>query len=141
MGSRQARSVILDTNILIEAVREPGGDVADWIADPHGKTQYRINLVIFAEIAINFADASDALHFIAAVPATIEALGPEECFRAGMAHVDYRRRGGRRETILPDFLIGAQAAERGWPLVTRDRKGFASYFPELEIIDPTVNPA
>ena len=61
----------------------------------------------------------------------------EECHRAGQAHSEYRRCGGKRPAILPDFLIGAQAEMRGWPLVTRDRKRFGSYFPDLQIIDPT----
>lgn len=71
------------------------------------------------------------------VGVSLERLTLAECHRAGVAFAEYRRRDGKRTTILPDFLIGAQAELRGWPLVTRDRKGFASYFPDLEIIDPT----
>ncbi|WP_295530611.1 type II toxin-antitoxin system VapC family toxin [Novosphingobium sp. Chol11] len=67
----------------------------------------------------------------------ITALTREDAFRPAQAFAEYRRRGGERQAILPDFLIGAQAEIRGWPLVTRDRKGFQSYFPDLQIIDPT----
>ncbi len=59
--------------------------------------------------------------------------------RAGEAHGEYRRRGGERRSILADFLIGAHAAVRGVPLVTRDRDRFASYFPEITIISPEVS--
>lgn len=40
------------------------------------------------------------------------------------------------QIAVPKDVCVAQAATRGWLLVTRDRKGFASYFPELVIIDP-----
>jgi hypothetical protein len=63
-------------------------------------------------------------------------LTHEDAFRAGIAFQEYRRKGGPRQSILPDFLIGGQAANRGWPILTRDSKRFASYFPELTIIDP-----
>ncbi|MDQ2878474.1 MAG: type II toxin-antitoxin system VapC family toxin, partial [Pseudomonadota bacterium] len=55
--------------------------------------------------------------------------------RAGVAFREYRRRGGPRQTILPDFLIGAHAEILGATLMTRDRR-LAGYFPALSIITP-----
>ncbi len=63
-------------------------------------------------------------------------LTNEVAIRAGQAHRLYRDRGGTRDAILADFLIGAHAAVRRAPLITRDRQRFASYFPELTIIAP-----
>jgi predicted nucleic acid-binding protein len=59
-----------------------------------------------------------------------------DAYRASIAFRAYRQKGGPRTTILPDFLIGAQASVRGWPILTRDPKRFESYFPEVEIVDP-----
>jgi predicted nucleic acid-binding protein len=53
-----------------------------------------------------------------------------------LAFREYRRRQGNRTSILPDFLIAAQADMRGWRLLTKDRKGFESYFPNIILIDP-----
>jgi predicted nucleic acid-binding protein len=38
--------------------------------------------------------------------------------------------------VLPDFFIGAQAAVRGWPLLTRDARRFRTYFPTLDVLTP-----
>jgi hypothetical protein len=37
---------------------------------------------------------------------------------------------------LPDFFIGAHAAVLGAPLLTRDSRRYADYFPTLELIAP-----
>lgn len=127
--------MILDSNVLIEIIQQPTSPLNEWLYAQMGK-DLRINPIIFAELAPSFAAREQLEGFLATLGIGIEPLTIEACFRAGHAHAAYRRRGGERRTILPDFLIGAQAAERGWTLVTRDRKGFASYFPELTIIDP-----
>jgi uncharacterized membrane protein YphA (DoxX/SURF4 family) len=57
-------------------------------------------------------------------------------FLAGHAHIEYRRAGGNRHAILPDFLIGAHAAVTGRPLLTRDPARVASYIPGTTIISP-----
>ena len=48
--------------------------------------------------------------------------------------------GGGRERVLPDFLIGAHAAIRGHALLTRDPKGYRTYFPSVELITPETHP-
>lgn len=45
------------------------------------------------------------------------------------------RHGPRR--ILTDFLIGAHAIQRAQALITWDRGVYATYFPELAIVDPS----
>jgi predicted nucleic acid-binding protein len=129
--------LIFDSNVLIELVETGGqGVFADNLAEIRHGHELFTNAVIFAELSSGFSQASDVLALFEVLKASFVPFRPEEAFRAGIAFAEYRRRGGSRMTILPDFLIGAQAATQGWPLVTRDRKGFASYFPEVEVIDP-----
>ena len=127
--------MIFDSNVVLGLlVAEPG--LSEQCKRIRADRDVHINEIVFAEISPRFEavefvhEACDVLE-IQIVPLTLE-----ECHRAGRAFREYRQRNGRRTTILPDFLIGAQAEMRGWPLVTRDRKGFASYFPDLTIIDP-----
>ena len=97
----------------------------------------RTNLIVFAEISPAFATSNDVTKLISSLGISLIALSENDAFRAGKAFREYRRNGGPRTTILPDFLIGAQASVRGWPILTRDVKRFATYFPEVELIDPT----
>ncbi|RUU66721.1 DNA-binding protein, partial [Mesorhizobium sp. M7A.T.Ca.TU.009.01.1.2] len=48
----------------------------------------------------------------------------------------YRRSGGSRTGVLPDFFIGAHAAVAKLPLLTRDVGRYQTYFPSLRLITP-----
>lgn len=95
-----------------------------------------INVIVFAEISPGFEDCGLLESLLEGFNVKLVGLNASDAFRAGQAFRSYRRNGGPRTSLLPDFLIGAQAANRGWPILTRDPKRFASYFPEVELIDP-----
>ena len=94
-----------------------------------------INAVVIAEIAPRFSRVE---LLSAALPsmAMIEPIPIAASFLAGNAHASYRRTGGSREAILPDFLIGAHAAVTGRPLLTRDPRRVASHLPGARLIAP-----
>jgi predicted nucleic acid-binding protein len=95
-----------------------------------------INAIVFAEISPGFEDCGLLEGLLEGFNVKFIGLNAADAFRAGQAFRSYRRNGGPRTSLIPDFLIGAQAAVRGWPILTRDPKRFASYFPEVELIDP-----
>ena len=55
---------------------------------------------------------------------------------AARAQADYRRRGGRREVLIPDFLIGANAAHYSGRLLTTNPRDFFRNFPRLKVFTP-----
>src|SRR5690625_7865472 len=57
-------------------------------------------------------------------------------FLAGTAFRQYRKRGGTRASVLPDFFIGAQAAIQGWPVLTRDVTRIGGYFQTVTLLSP-----
>jgi predicted nucleic acid-binding protein len=57
-------------------------------------------------------------------------------FAAGKAFVRYRRGGGEKRSLMPDFYIGAHAAITGYRLLTRDVRRYRTYFPTIDIIAP-----
>jgi len=78
-----------------------------------------------------------------ALDAAIEAVGLElreipraALFLASRAFVGYRRRGGVRRGVLPDFFVGAHAAVLDIPLLTRDTHRYRAFFPTLRLVTP-----
>ncbi len=56
--------------------------------------------------------------------------------RAGHMQRRFRDRGGRRERVVADFLIGAHALLQCGALITRDAGFFRDYFKGLKVIVP-----
>lgn len=94
-----------------------------------------VNAVVLAEIAPRFPRL-ETLN--AALPSmtAIEQIPTAAAFLAGHAHASYRRSGGKRDAILPDFLIGAHAAVTSRPLLTRDARRISAYIPGATLITP-----
>ena len=96
-----------------------------------------INPIVYAEIAF----ACEAIETVDdLLPAHLYAYRPiprEAAFLAARAHADYRARGGSRQTVLADFLIGAHALVERVPLLSRDRRRYRQAFPGLELIAPS----
>jgi predicted nucleic acid-binding protein len=56
--------------------------------------------------------------------------------RAGHMQRRFRDRGGRRERVVADFLVGAHALLQCRGLITRDAGFFRDYFKGLKVIVP-----
>jgi len=95
-----------------------------------------INPIIYAEISIGFDRLED---LDAAVPESMVERRPiplEAAFLAGKCFLKYRERGGRKQSTLPDFFIGAHAAVERMGLLTRDASRYRTYFPKLKLMCP-----
>jgi predicted nucleic acid-binding protein len=95
-----------------------------------------INPIVYAEISISFNRIEELDAALPGESFRREPLPWEAAFLAGKCFVRYRRAGGARRSPLPDFYIGAHAAVRGIPLLTRDAERYRTYFPRLEVVIP-----
>jgi predicted nucleic acid-binding protein len=132
-------NVLVDSNILLDILTED--EIwFDWSANTlseiANKALLNINPIIYAEISVRFETIEELEQ---AVPNEIfrrQALPLEAGFLAGKCFLKYRKRGGVRNSPLPDFYIGAHAAIKKMGLLTRDKNRYSTYFPKLEIIAP-----
>jgi predicted nucleic acid-binding protein len=136
-------ATLVDTNILVDiAVRD-----ATWLE--WSRTQLLgamqrgsviINQIIFSEFSYRYDDIDVVEELLPRSQFIREGLPWAAAFAAAYAFRRYRAGGGRRERVLPDFLIGAHAAIRGHRLLTRDPSGYRTYFPTVELITPDTHP-
>jgi len=131
--------LLVDTNVLVDIVQDDP-QWATWsIAQLRAQAQIHelaINSVIYAELSLSFAtlEALDAV--VKRMALTVHETPKAALFLAAKAFLQYRRRGGAKTQVLPDFFIGAHAAALGWPLLTRDAGRFRTYFPGLVVLAP-----
>ena len=103
------------------------------LADDH---ELIINPIVYAEVSIGFDRIEDLDAALLGESFRREPLPWDAAFLAGKCFIRYRRAGGTRRSPLPDFYIGAHAAIRGIPLLTRDAARYRTYFPKLEVMIP-----
>jgi hypothetical protein len=95
-----------------------------------------INAIVYAELAATFTSSAILDQKIATMNLTFEEIPRQAAFLAGKAYLLYRRQGGTKANVLPDFFIGAHAAVLGCPLLTRDPRRYATHFPTVRLIAP-----
>jgi predicted nucleic acid-binding protein len=130
---------LVDSNVFIDV----------WSNDPNwrawsqrlleercGAGPLLINDVIYAELSARFAAEEQLDAEISELNVALERLPKPALFLAGRAYERYRRAGGTRTGVLPDFFIGAHAQVAQWPLLTRDLRRYHTYFPDVELITP-----
>jgi predicted nucleic acid-binding protein len=132
-------AVLVGSNVILDLLSS-GGEWFDWSVDAvetaAAISRLVVNPVIFAEVSIRYSRVEDV---DAALPRDMfdrEPLPYEAAFFAGNAFIAYRQRGGTRQTLLPDFFVGAHAAVAGYDLLTRDPARYRTYFPRLRLIAP-----
>lgn len=65
-----------------------------------------------------------------------EPMRRESAIAAGALWRVYRARGGKRERVVADFLIGAHAMGHAERLLTRDQGFFRDYFEGIQLLVP-----
>jgi predicted nucleic acid-binding protein len=93
-----------------------------------------ISEVVYAEVAAFFLDLAEIeqqmeMLAIELLPSTKATL-----FEAGRIYASYRKAGGARSTMAPDFLVGAHAAIQANQLASADRGYLRAHFTGLKLL-------
>jgi len=131
--------ILVDSNVILDIVTEDkkwfswSSETLAHYAETHILV---INTIIYAEVSMGFDRIEDVEEVL---PLTFFRRDPipwEAAFLAGKSFLEYRRRGRKKRSTLPDFYIGAHATITGIPLLTRDIARYRTYFPKLKLIAP-----
>ena len=132
--------MLVDTNVLVD-VFENDPEWANWsVAQLRAQAQIHrlvINPVIYAELSLAFSTMEALDEALAALQIPVIEIPKPALFLAGKAFMQYRRQGGTKSNVLADFFIGAHAAVAGLPVLTREVRRYAGYFPTVPLISPS----
>lgn len=130
----------IDTNVLLDILipDQKFSDVSTLsLMEAAATGALVISDIVYAELC-RYSDTQRLCdEFLADNAIRVEALTRESMFLASRAWRRYRAQGGKRERILPDFLIGAHAQIQADRLLSRDRGFYGSLFPSLNVVDPS----
>lgn len=132
--------IFVDSNVVIDLIED--GVWTDWSKRKLSESRSELvaNHIVFAEVARTFPSADAVGIFLRELGISLDPITPAIAYQAGHAHVEYRMAGGQQNSILADFMIGAHVYQLGATLVTRDRRRFMTYFPDLPLITPETHP-
>jgi predicted nucleic acid-binding protein len=130
---------LIDTNVLLDVVTDDP-NWSDWSIEQLEAAALRgpllINDVIYAELAVRYERIERLEAFLSEAGIEIAATPRAGLFLAGKVFQRYRKAGGSRAGVLPDFFIGAHAAVDRLELLTRDTARYRTYFPTVALITP-----
>ncbi|KQT47489.1 DNA-binding protein [Aureimonas sp. Leaf454] len=95
-----------------------------------------INSIVYAEFSVGYDTMRQTDELLAEMGIVVQPIPNSVLFSAGKVFQLYRRRGGTRTGVLPDFFIGAHAESAGMTLLTRDTRHDRTYFPGVALITP-----
>lgn len=93
--------------------------------------------VVWAEVATAYGNnQSDLVEALQVMRIGFSAMSMESALGAARSWHNYRRRGGRRDRIAADFLIGGHAAAQAERLLTRDLGFYRKNFTGFAVVSP-----
>jgi len=131
----------VDTNVLLDvfgANQKYGTASAVALDRCAAEGSLVASAVVWSETAAAFAEEAAFERAMRDLGVSFSPLTEAAANRAARQWRSYRQRGGRRDRITSDFLIGGHALIRAERLLTRDRGFFRQYFSGLQVIDPSL---
>lgn len=128
----------VDSSVLLGVLkeRELYRSWLDFILDLHSQAQLVVCDVVYAEMAGVYRSEAELQEALALLGLGYDAIRSDTAFFAGQIYSAYRRAGGPRSNLVPDFLIGAHAIQQANGLLTTDRGYLRSYFKGIKLLQP-----
>jgi len=129
----------LDSSVLIQLVRKQHGweTWRDCLQTASHQGELLLCPVAFAEYSIAYPTLESAQEDLDRLHIVYDPIQPAAAYLAGRIFLRYRREGGPRQHLVPDFLIAAHATMQADRLAAIDRGYLRTYFPKLPLLIPS----
>ena len=131
--------IALDASVLIDVlVADPQHADAseEAIASALAMGEVVVCEAVVAEVQSLLDTEANVMEVLESMGIRFQPGNEQVAMRAGLMNKRFRARGGRRERVTTDFLIGAHAMLQCSALITRDAAFFHEFFKGLRIIVP-----
>lgn len=108
----------------------------EYILDLQASARLVVCDVVYAEVSSVFPSENDLQKALTLLGLEYDPVRSETAFLAGSIYARYRRAGGPRANLIPDFMIGAHAIKQANGLLAADRGYFRRYFAGLNLLLP-----
>ena len=131
--------VAIDSSVLLELLTGEGdADTAELaLREALSRGPVVVCDVVIAEVCSSLQDGDRAMQAFEEMGIAYSTVEEKSAVRAGEMQRRYRSRGGGRERVGADFIVGAHALLQCNGLITRDAGFFRDYFKGLKVIVPT----
>jgi len=133
------KGLLVDSNVILDIFLDDPiwADWSESVLSAYSVDAHLfINSIIYTEISVGFEKIEELESVLEKCGFRMLDIPKEALFLAGKAYRNYRKGKGIKQSPLPDFYIGAQAAVLDMALITRDVARYRTYFPTVNIICP-----
>jgi predicted nucleic acid-binding protein len=131
--------IAVDSSVLLDVLTADaahGKASAECLADALAGDEMVVCDAVVAEVQLLLDTPANVMETLSAMGIRFQPANEQAAVRAGIMNRRFRDRGGRRERVVADFLIGAHALLQCSALITRDAAFFRDYFKGLKVIVP-----